>query len=302
MFLFISYIGALFGPVSSLASIVATSFTITARAKRIFEILDSQEIVYEKPDAVELTNVQGHVELSNVKFGYGKEDAVYSILNECSLEVNAGKIVAIVGPTGAGKTSLVSLLLRFYDPWKGEVLIDGKDIKDVTLKSLRNNITLVLQDSFIFPISIAENIAFGNPAATRDEIISAAKAAQAHDFISKLPEGYDTIPSEAGVSLSGGEKQRISIARAFLRDTPILIFDEPTSAMDVQTESNIFKALATYCAGRTVFIISHRLSTIRHADLIISIKDGKIIEKGTHEALLKEGKVYAELHKVSTRS
>ena len=302
LFLFISYIGALFGPVSSLASIVATSFSITAKAKRLFEILDSQEVVYEKPDAVELTNVQGHVELSNVKFGYGKEDAVNTILNECSLDVEAGNIIAIVGPTGAGKTSLVSLLLRFYDPWKGEILIDGKNIKDVTLASLRSNISLVLQDSFIFPITIAENIAFGNPGVSRDEIISAAKAAQAHDFISKQPLGYDTIPSESGVSLSGGEKQRISIARAFLRDTPILIFDEPTSAMDVQTESKIFKALATYCAGKTVFIISHRLSTIRHADLIISIKDGNIVEKGTHEALLKEGKVYAELHKSSTRS
>jgi ATP-binding cassette, subfamily B, bacterial len=202
-----------------------------------------------------------------------------------------------VGPTGAGKSSLVSLLLRFYDPWKGDVFIDGKNLKDLKLKSLRENITLVLQDSFIFPISIAENIAFGNPSASRDEIISAAKAAQAHDFISKLPDGYDTIPSEGGVSLSGGEKQRISIARAFLRNTPILILDEPTSAMDVQTEANIFKALATYSAGRTVFVISHRLSTIRHADLIVSIKDGKIAEKGTHETLLNEGKVYAELHK-----
>jgi len=154
-----------------------------------------------------------------------------------------------------------------------------------------------LQDSFIFPISIAENIAFGNPGASRDEIISAAKAAQAHDFIMRLPHGYDTIASEGGVSLSGGEKQRISLARAFIRSTPILILDEPTSALDVQTEAKIFKALAAYSAGRTVFIISHRLSTIRHADLIISIKDGKIAEKGTHESLLKEDKVYAELHK-----
>ena len=302
LFLFISYIAALFGPVSSLASIIATSFTITAKSRRIFEILDSKEVVFEKPNAIEITNVEGHVHLKNVKFGYGENGEVNTILNECSLEVEAGKIVAIVGPTGAGKTSLVSLLLRFYDPWEGGVFIDGKDLKDLTLKSLRRNITLVLQDSFIFPFTIADNIAFGNPSATRDEIISAAKASQAHDFITKLPLGYDTIPSEAGVSLSGGEKQRISIARAFIRNTPILILDEPTSAMDVQTEAKIFKALATYSAGRTVFIISHRLSTIRHADLIISIKDGKIAEKGTHEALLKEGKVYAELHKVSTRS
>jgi len=297
LFLFISYIGSLFGPVSSLAGIVAASFSISARARRIFEILDSKEVVYEKPDAIELSNIQGHVSLKNVSFGYGKKDEVNTILSDFNLEVEAGKIVAVVGPTGAGKTSMISLLLRFYDAWEGEVLIDGKDVKDVTLTSLRNNISLVLQDSFIFPISIAENIAFGNPGASRDEIISAAKAAQAHDFIMRLPNGYDTIASEGGVSLSGGEKQRISLARAFIRSTPILILDEPTSALDVQTEAKIFKALAAYSAGRTVFIISHRLSTIRHADLIISIKDGKIAEKGTHESLLKEDKVYAELHK-----
>ena len=297
LFLFISYIGALFGPVSALAGIVAASFTITARARRIFEILDSEEVVHEKPGATELSDIQGHVELKNVFFGYGKKDDATTILKDFNLQVEAGKIIAIVGPTGAGKTSMISLLLRFYDTWEGEVLIDGKNVKDVTLKSLRDNISLVLQDSFIFPISIADNIAFGNPGSARDEIISAAKAAQAHDFIMRLPNGYDTIASEGGVSLSGGEKQRISLARAFLRNTPILILDEPTSALDVQTEAKIFKSLAAYSAGRTVFIISHRLSTIRHADMIISIKDGKIAEKGTHESLLKEDKVYAELHK-----
>lgn len=296
LFLFISYIGALFGPVNSLAGIIATSFTITAKAKRIFEIIDSEEVVCEKPNAINLTNVEGNVELKNVFFGYGKEGEATCILNDFNLEVGAGKVVAIVGPTGAGKTSMISLLLRFYDPWSGHVCIDGVDVKDVTLKSLRENISLVLQDSFIFPISVAENIAFGNPTATRDEIIAAAKASQAHDFITRLPEGYDTIISEGGSSLSGGEKQRISLARAFLRNTPILILDEPTSAMDVQTEAKIFKALSTYSAGRTVFLISHRLSTVRHADLIISIKDGLIQEKGTHESLLKEGKVYAEFH------
>ena len=297
LFLFISYIGGLFGPVNSLASIIASSFTITARARRIFEILDSEEVVYEKPNAIELNNVKGDVALKHLYFGYGQQETTNPILKNFNFEVEAGKMVAVVGPTGAGKTSMISLLLRFYDPWSGDVLIDGKNVKDVTLKSLRNNITLVLQDAFIFPVSIADNIGFGNHDASRDEIISASKAAQAHDFIMKLPRGYDTIVSENGVSLSGGEKQRMSLARAFLRNTPILILDEPTSAMDVQTEAKIFKALSTYAAGRTVFIISHRLSTIRHADLIISIKDGEIAEQGTHENLLKEGKVYAELHK-----
>jgi ATP-binding cassette, subfamily B, bacterial len=297
LFLFISYIGGLFGPVNSLAGIIASSFTITARARRIFEILDSEEVVHEKPDAVPLANVEGQVELKRLYFGYGKQGLANPILKDFNVQIEAGKVVAVVGPTGAGKTSMISLLLRFYDPWSGDVLIDGQNLKDVTLKSLRSNITLVLQDAFIFPISIADNIGFGNHNARRDEIISAAKAAQAHEFIMRLPKGYDTIVSEGGVSLSGGEKQRISLARAFLRDTPILILDEPTSAMDVQTEAKIFKALSTYSAGKTVFIISHRLSTIRHADLIISIKDGEIAEKGTHESLLKEGKVYAEFHK-----
>jgi ABC-type multidrug transport system fused ATPase/permease subunit len=236
------------------------------------------------------------VELKNVFFGYGKQGEANCILHDFNLKVEAGKMIAVVGPTGAGKTSTISLLLRFYDPWEGEVLIDGKNVKDVTLKSLRSNISLVLQDAFIFPITIGENIAFGNPGATKEEIISAAQAAQAHDFIMKLPEGYETIASEGGVSLSGGEKQRISLARAFLRNTPILILDEPTSAMDMQTEAKIFKALSSYSAGKTVFIISHRLSTIRHADLIVTIKDGHIHEKGTHEALLKGDKVYSELY------
>jgi ABC-type multidrug transport system fused ATPase/permease subunit len=297
LFLFISYIGALFGPVSSLAGIIASSFTITARAKRVFEMIDSADVIQERPNAIELKHVTGHVELRNVSFGYGKKEEANCILNDFNLQVEAGKIVAIVGPTGAGKTSMISLLLRFYDPWAGEVLIDGKNVKDLTLQSLRNHISLVLQDSFIFPISLADNIAFGNPSATREEIIAAAKAAQAHDFIMRLPQGYDTVASEGGVSLSGGEKQRISLARAFLRNTPILILDEPTSAMDVQTEARIFNALASYSAGRTVFIISHRLSTISHADMIVAIKDGRIQEKGTHENLLQGNKVYAELYK-----
>ena len=297
LFLFISYIAALFGPVSSLASIAATAVSIAARARRIFDILDSEEIVPEIPNAIELTNVKGAVEMKNLYFGYGKKGKVRPILNNFNFEVAPGQVVAVVGPTGAGKTSMISLLLRFYDPWEGEILIDGQNIRNVKLASLRKHISLVMQDSFIFPVTIAENIAFGNPHASREEIVAAAKAAQADEFINKLPHGYDTFPSEGGVSLSGGEKQRISLARAFLRNTPILILDEPTSALDVQTEAKIFQALSEYSSGRTVFIISHRLSTIRHADLIIAIKDGNIVEKGTHEDLLKVGKVYAALHK-----
>jgi ABC-type multidrug transport system fused ATPase/permease subunit len=296
LFVFLGYIGTLFIPVNSLATTITAALTISTRARRVFDIMDSQEVVYEKPDAIEFTNIKGRVELRNLVFGYDSQRATATLTN-FNLEVEAGKIVALVGPTGAGKTSLISLLLRFYDAWEGDILIDNVNIKDVKIESLRSNISLVLQDSFIFPMTIAENIAFGNTSATKEEIIKAAKTAQAHDFIMKLPNGYETVASEGGVSLSGGEKQRISLARAFLRNTPILILDEPTSALDVQTESKIFKALAEYTIGRTVFIISHRLSTIKHADLIVTIKDGAIAEKGTHESLVKEDKVYAELYK-----
>lgn len=297
LFVFIGYIGALFGPVNSLAGIVQTALTIAVRGKRIFEIMDSEEEIYEKPGAIELTHVKGNVQFKNISFGYGKRtEESHKILNNFSFEAAAGKTIAIVGPTGAGKTSMISLLLRFYDPWEGEILLDGYNLKDLRLKSLRNKISLVLQDALIFPTSLAENIAFGDPTAAMDEIMKAAKMAQAHDFIMRLPEGYETVASEGGVSLSGGEKQRISLARAFLRNSPLLILDEPTSAMDVQTESKIFSALSEYSSGRTVFIISHRLSTIKHADMILIIKDGIIAEKGTHEALIEQGKVYSEFY------
>ncbi|UEG50683.1 ABC transporter ATP-binding protein/permease [Ferruginibacter lapsinanis] len=295
LFVFLGYIGALFGPVNSLSSTIANAVTIAARGKRIFEILDSDEVVYEKPHAIELKNVKGDVVLHNITFGYDRNKR--TILQNMNLRVNAGEVVAVVGSTGAGKTSLVSLLLRFYDPWNGKVMVDGVDIADVKLESLRNNISMVLQDSFLFPVSIAENITFGNPDITMDEIIAAAKVAQAHEFISKLPDGYHTLVSEGGVSLSGGEKQRIALARAFLKKAPILILDEPTSSLDVQTETKMFDALAEYAKGKTVFIISHRLSTIRQADMIITIQDGEIVETGTHESLLKLDKVYANLYK-----
>jgi ABC-type multidrug transport system fused ATPase/permease subunit len=297
LFVFMGYIGALFGPVNSLSNTVATAVTIGARSKRIFELMDSKETVSEKLDAIDLKEVKGEIELHNVDFGYGRNNESKKILQDFNLKVSAGQIVAIVGPTGAGKTSLISLLLRFYDPWKGKISIDGIDISDVKISSLRSHISLVLQDSFIFPMSIKENISFGNPNATLDEITDAAKASQAHDFIMRLPQGYDTIASEGGISLSGGEKQRISLARAFLRKSAILILDEPTSALDVQTESKIFSALKKYSAGKTVFIISHRLSTIRNADVILTIKDGVIAEKGTHDNLISQDKLYAQLYK-----
>ncbi|MDQ3017545.1 MAG: ABC transporter ATP-binding protein/permease [Bacteroidota bacterium] len=296
LFVFIGYIGALFGPVNSIAATVQAALTVTVRGERVFEILDSEEIVTERPNAKILKSVNGRIEFQNVSFGYGRTSETKMILNDFNFLIPQGKTLAIIGPTGAGKTSLISLLLRFYDPLVGRILLDGHDLKDLSLESIRKNISLVLQDSLIFPISLRDNIAFGDQKAAFESIVTAAKMAQAHEFIMKLPEGYDTIVSEGGVSLSGGEKQRISMARALLKQSPILILDEPTSAMDVQTEGEIFKALSTYALNHTVIIISHRLSTIKHADIIIAIKDGKIAEEGTHDDLIKEGNVYADLY------
>jgi ATP-binding cassette subfamily B protein len=297
LFVFLGYIAALFGPVNSLSTTVGTAVKLGARGRRIFEILGSNDVIHDAPMAREIEHLHGEVEFRNVTFGYGQPGEARPILTDFNLKVQAGQVVAIVGPTGAGKTSIISLLLRFYDPWQGEVLFDGEPLTGISLHSLRNNVSLVLQDSFIFPVSLAENIAFGNPDASLAEIIEAAKTAQAHDFIMRLPQGYQTVASESGVSLSGGEKQRISLARAFLRQTPILILDEPTSALDVHTETKIFQALAEYSRGKTVFIVSHRLSTIRQADVIITIKDGVLAEQGTHDDLLQLGNVYANLYK-----
>ncbi len=296
LFVFIGYIGALFGPVNSIAATVQSALTVTVRGERVFEILDSEEIVTEKSGATNLKSVVGEIEFQHVSFGYGQGQEAKRILNDFNFHIPPGKTVAIIGPTGAGKTSLISLLLRFYDPLEGRILLDGHDLKDLSLESIRKNISLVLQDALIFPISLKDNIAFGDQRASFDAIVTAAKMAQAHDFIMKLPQGYDTIVSEGGVSLSGGEKQRISLARAFLKQSPILILDEPTSALDVHTEGEIFKSLSDYADNHTVFIISHRLSTIKHADIIIAIKDGKIVEEGTHDDLIRVGNVYADLY------
>jgi ABC-type multidrug transport system fused ATPase/permease subunit len=296
LFVFIGYIGALFGPVNSIASTVQTALTITVRGERVFEIMDSDEVVKEKTNAIAPVGIKGNIEFRHVHFGYGKKSEASEVLHDFNFSIPSGRTVAIIGPTGAGKTSLISLLLRFYDPWEGEILLDGYNLQDIRLDILRQNISLVLQDAMIFPVTIKENIAFGDPHARMDDIMQAAKLAQAHDFIMKLPEGYDTVVSEGGVSLSGGEKQRISLARAFLKKSPILILDEPTSAMDVQTEAAIFKGLAQYGSDKTVFVISHRLSTIRHADIIIAIKNGRIEQKGTHEALIAGDNVYSQLY------
>ncbi|KAA9332321.1 ABC transporter ATP-binding protein [Hymenobacter busanensis] len=297
LFIFIGYVSALYAPVNALSTAVGAAIAVVSRSRRVFEILDSEDVVPEVPGAVAL-DASGLITFHDVSFGYATSSGPpREVLQGISFQVLPGQVIAIVGPTGAGKTSIISLLLRFYDPWRGHISLDGLDLRELQLQSLRENMSLVLQEPLLFPISILDNIRFGNPEATMEEVVEAAQAAQAHDFIRKLPDGYDTVVGELSATLSGGEKQRIAIARAFLKKAPILILDEPTSALDSLTEARIFKALDRFAQRKTVFIISHKFSTIRHADQIVIIKDGQVAEHGTHQDLLARGEVYADLYK-----
>jgi ATP-binding cassette subfamily B protein/subfamily B ATP-binding cassette protein MsbA len=260
------------------------------------EILEIEPEIKDRPDAVDAV-VDGAIRYEHVSFGY---EPGRKALDDVSLEVDPGHVLAIVGETGAGKTTLANLLVRFYDPWEGRITIGGADIRGFRYRSLRRQIALVLQDPFIFPMTIGENIAYARPDATEEEIVAAAKAANAHDFIMRLPEGYDSEVGQRGATLSGGEKQRLSIARAFLKDAPILILDEPTSALDARTESLLLEALERLMRGRITFIIAHRLSTIRHADQIVVLHRGEVVEQGTHAELVARDGSYADLYNRQT--
>jgi ATP-binding cassette subfamily B protein len=290
---FLSYLSALYAPLQAIAYTSSTLQDAAGSARRVLEILDTKQEVRDKVGARALPRARGHVRIEHVTFGYEEGSPV---LSDVSIEALPGQTIAIVGPTGAGKSTLVSLIPRLFDPWSGMVSIDGYNIKSVRLQSVRKQIGLVLQEPFLFPMSIAENIAYGRSDASIGEIKAAAKAASAHEFIMNLPEWYDTVVGERGATLSGGERQRIAIARALLKDAPILVLDEPTSALDAHTEELLMEALETLKRGRTTFIIAHRLSTIRDADLIVVMDQGTIVEVGSHLELLERGTHYRRLH------
>ncbi|WP_322805409.1 ABC transporter ATP-binding protein [Thermanaerothrix sp.] len=288
------YLVFLFLPIAQFGFIINQFSQASASAVRIFEILDAQSEVVEKPNAVVLPPIQGHVKFENVSFRYfGSGEPV---LRNVSFEVQPGQTVALLGATGSGKTTIINLIPRFYDPTEGRILIDGYDIRDVTLQSLRSQIGIVLQETTLFSGTIRENIAFGKPDATMDEIIAAAKAAAAHDFIMSFPQGYDTMVGERGTTLSGGQKQRIALARALLLNPRILILDEATSNVDVATEAQIQSALQELMKGRTSFVIAQRISTVMNADLILVLDRGQIVAQGRHEDLLEESEIYAEIY------
>ncbi|HXT38689.1 MAG TPA: ABC transporter ATP-binding protein [Candidatus Angelobacter sp.] len=295
LLLFLSYLASFYAPLEAIMYSTSTIQGAAGSARRVREVLQTEREVADKPGAIALAVSRGHVKVENVTFGYERGSPV---LRGVSLEVLPGEIVALVGATGAGKSTLVSLVPRFVDPWEGSVRIDGRDVRDLQLKSLRRQVAIVLQEPFLFPLSVAENIAYGRPRSTMADIETAARAAGAHDFITRLPQGYHTVIGERGATLSGGERQRLSIARALLKDAPILILDEPTSALDVETERAFLEALDPLTARRATFIIAHRLSTVRRANRIVVLERGAIVETGSHDELLACGGLYGKFFRL----
>ncbi len=290
----LSYTTAFYEPLHRLTEVDNVIQQAIAAGERIFELLDREPEIGDAPDAIELEEVRGEVRFEDVHFRYGGTDEV---LHDVDFTIAPGEVVALVGPSGAGKTSIANLLCRFYDPIHGRVLLDGHDLRTIRLDSLRRHVAVVLQETFLFNTTVRENIAFGKPDATEEEIVAAARAANADEFIRQLPNGYDTEIGERGVRLSGGQKQRLALARAILTNPRVLILDEATSSVDAEAEYLIQQALQEVLKGRTALIIAHRLSTIRNADKIIALEDGRIREVGNHLELLRRGGLYSQLYR-----
>ncbi|MBQ6565156.1 MAG: ABC transporter ATP-binding protein [Clostridia bacterium] len=292
---FMLYLGLFYAPVTGLANLLENMQQSMAGAERVLAILDAPCEIVDKPGARKLENVRGDITFDHVSFSY---DSRIPVLNDVSFHCAPGKMLALVGPTGVGKTTLTQLISRFYEPTSGHILIDGNDLGDITLESLRQNISPVLQDTFLFNGTIAENIGYAAPNATEEEIQAAAKAANIHEDILAMPDGYQTQVGERGLRLSGGQKQRVAIARAILRRSPIIILDEATASVDVETERQIQEAIAGIAGQKTIIAIAHRLSTIRNADMILVIEDGMVKEQGTHEELVALGGSYARMNRI----
>jgi len=296
---FLWYMNKFFSPVQDLAKMSSTIAQATVALERIQAILETEIIVHEKDDAVDPGRLNGDIVFDHVSFAYHADEPV---LKDFHLQINCGERIGICGPTGSGKSTVLSLIARFYDTTGGKIMIDGKDITDFSLDGLRSQIAFVLQDTVLFYGSVRDNIAYGRPDATEEEIIEAAKLANAHEFIAKMPHGYDTLVGERGLTLSGGQRQRIGIARAIVRNSPILVLDEPTAALDTEAEKLVMEALEQLMVGRTVITIAHRLSTICDCDKIVVLHEGCIAELGTHDELMDKGEIYAELCNIQSRT
>ena len=295
---FVLYSRKFTGPIREIAEIYGELQSSLAAAERVFKVIDEPPEPADLENAAPLENAQGDVELSHVSFGYQKDQV---ILKDFSMKAPKGSLIAIVGPTGAGKTTFINLLMRFYDIDSGSILVDGRNISDITRKSLRLSYSMVLQDTGLFYGTIYENIAYGRPDATREEVIAAAKAARIHTYIESLPQGYDTLLIDDGTNISKGQKQLLTIARALLMQTPMLILDEATSNVDTRTEHQIQAAMRALMADKTCFVVAHRLSTIRNADCILVVRDGNVVERGTHEELMRQKGFYYEMHQAQYR-